>query len=91
MKKKILAGVLSVLLILSFAGCASIERWGKDVNSDLSGGLNRVVNIYSLDGKKIASYEGKFDVDINDSGRVKFDLNGKRYLYSNAIVEVIEK
>lgn len=91
MKKKVLAGILSVLMILSFAGCASLERWGKDVNSDFTGGLNRVVNIYSLDGKKIASYEGKFDVDINDSGRVKFDLNGKRYLYSNAIVEVIEK
>lgn len=91
MKKQIWAGIISVLLIASLAGCASLERWGKDVHSDLSGGLNRTVNIYSYDGKKIASYEGKFDVDINDSGRVKFDLNGKRYLYSNAIVEVIEK
>lgn len=94
MKKKVLLGIVSAILlvlIVSFAGCASMERWGKDVHSDLTGGLNRTVNIYSLDGKKIASYEGKFDVDINDSGRVKFDLNGKRYLYSNAIVEVIEK
>lgn len=91
MKKRILAGLVGVLMVLALVGCASTERWGKDVKSDLTGGLDRIVNIYSHDGKKIASYEGRFDVDINDAGRVKFDLNGKRYIYSNAIVEVIEK
>lgn len=91
MKKRILAGLVGVLMVLALVGCASTERWSKDVKSDLTGGLDRIVNIYSHDGKKIASYEGRFDVDINDAGRVKFDLNGKRYIYSNAIVEVIEK
>ncbi len=90
MKRKIVAGILSLALVLSIAGCASMERWGKDVHSDLSGGLNRTVNIYSYNGNKIAAYEGKIDVDIDDSGRVKFDLNGKRYIYSNALVEIIE-
>lgn len=91
MKKRVTAGIAAFMLVLVLAGCASFQRWGKDVHSDLTGGLNRAVNIYSHDGKKLASYEGKFDVDIDDSGRVKFDLNGKRYIYSNAIVEIIEK
>ena len=91
MKGKIIAGIVCLALAVSAVGCASAERWGKDVRGDLTGGLNRMVNICSHDGKKIASYEGKFDVDINDSGRVKFDLNGKRYICSNAIVEIIEK
>lgn len=90
MRKKVIAGIVCLALAVSVAGCASVERWGKDVRSDMTGGLNRTVNIHSHDGKKIASYQGKFDVDINDSGRVKFDLNGKRYIYSNAIVEIIE-
>ncbi|HHV31092.1 DUF5052 family protein [Caproiciproducens sp. LBM24188] len=91
MNKKITIGIVCFALAAALAGCASLERWGKDVHSDLAGGLNRVVNIYSYDGKKIASYEGRIDVEFNESGRVKFDLNGKRYIYSNAMVEIIEK
>ncbi len=52
-KKKLLAGILSVLRILPFAGYAPLERWGKDGNRDLTGGLNRVFYIYSLNGKRL--------------------------------------
>lgn len=38
----------------------------------------------------IASYEGKLDLQENES-KVLFDLDGKRYVYYNAVVEVIEK
>ena len=57
----------------------------------MAGGLYRVVNVYSLDGKLIATYEGKIDIDNNTNGSIMFDLDGKRYVYYNAIIEVIEK
>lgn len=57
----------------------------------MNGGLERTVNVYTLDGKLIATYEGKIDIDDNSNGSVMFDLNGKRYVYYNAIIEVIEK
>ena len=57
----------------------------------MNGGLERIINIYTFDGKLIAAYEGKIDIDDNSNGSVMFDLNGKRYVYYNAIIEVIEK
>lgn len=87
---KILAGA-ALLAALTFPGCASCERELKSCNSDVAGGLYRTINIYSLDGKLLATYEGKVDIDNNQNGSVMFDLNGKRYVYYNAIVEVIEK
>lgn len=57
----------------------------------MNGGLERTINIYTLDGKLIATYEWKIDIDDNSNGSVVFDLNRKRYVYYNAIIEVIEK
>lgn len=57
----------------------------------MNGGLDRILNVYTLDGKLIATYEGKIDIDDNSNGSIMFDLNGKRYVYYNAIIEVIEK
>ena len=57
----------------------------------MNSGLERTINIYALDGKLIATYEGKIDIDDNSNGSVMFDLDGKRYVYYNAIIEVIEK
>ena len=83
--------VIGLVSLFSFAGCASCDRAIKSCSSDISGGLQRVVNVYSLDGELIATYEGLIDIDNNENGSVMFDLNGKRYVYYNAIVEVIEK
>lgn len=94
MKKRIIRIVVSVLLVISlfvFCGCASCERSLKSCNADISGGLYRTVNVYSLDGKLLATYEGKIDIDNNTNGSVMFDLDGRRYVYYHAIVEVIEK
>lgn len=57
----------------------------------MNGGLERIINVYTLDGKLIATYEGNVDIDDNFNGSIMFDLNGKRYVYYNAIIEVIEK
>lgn len=94
MNKRVLLKVLTLGCVFScfaFAGCASCERGCKSCMSDMNGGLRRVVNVYSLDGDLIATYEGLIDIDNNTNGSVMFDLEGKRYVYYNAIVEVIEK
>lgn len=92
--KKVLFGSAAIVGLFSFftfTGCASCDRGCKSCASDLNGGLNRKVNVYTLDGELIATYEGIIDIDDNKNGSIMFDLNGKRYVYYNAIVEVIEK
>ena len=88
--KRILA-VGALFAVFTFTGCASCEREWKSCNSDMNGGLNRVVNVYTYDGILIATYEGKIDIDNNSNGSIMFDMDGKRYVYYNAIIEVIEK
>lgn len=83
--KLLMVGMISISLF----GCASFDRLGTDVKSDLNGGLNRIINVYTADGKIIASYEGRIDIETNDGGYVKFDYDGKRYVYYNCFVETI--
>ena len=90
MKRKLLL-ILMMIGLCFLCGCASMERSCKSCSSDMSGGLNRIINIYSLDGKLLATYEGLIDIDDNSNGSIMFDIDGKRYVYYNAIVEVIEK
>ena len=94
MKNKWIKRVLAIGMLctaFTFGGCASCERELKSCNSDINGGLRRVVNIYTYDGQLIATYEGLIDIDDNTNGSIMFDMNGKRYVYYNAIIEVIEK
>ena len=89
--KILIVFVLCVMFLLG-AGCASCERGLKSCNSELNGGLHRTLNAYSLDGQLLATYEGKIDIDDNaNNNSIMFELDGKRYVYYNAIVEVIEK
>lgn len=88
---KVLATIALCATVMFCASCSSCQRSFKSCNSNLNGGLYRIVNIYSLDGQLIATYEGKIDIDDNTNGSVMFELDGKRYVYYNAIVEVIEK
>lgn len=72
MRKKILATVLGVTICLgSMTGCAGFKREIVD--------MKRVITVYTADGKKIAEYKWKIDIDTNDGGYVKFDYKGKRY------------
>lgn len=92
MLKKLLLLGLAIITTLTLTSCASFERGVKDMKSELSGGLKRTVNVYGRNGDLIASYEGKIDIEnTDDAGKVKFELDGKRYIYYNCQVEVIEK
>lgn len=94
---KVLAIIIAILVAIMviaaaiFFTRASTQRQIKDIQSEYTGGLNRHINVYSYSGDKLAEYDGKIDIAERDDGVVKFQLKGKRYIYYNAIVEVIEK
>lgn len=85
----LLLSLATVFLLFSMQGCASLERDIKTHVSDWSGGLYRILNVYDYQGNLIASYTGKIDIQSSQS-KVLFDLDGKRYVYYNFPVEVIE-
>lgn len=83
MKKRIIALIILVItvivIILSLSGCASWDRAGKSISSEMSGGLNRTVTVYDNNGTKIKSWTGKIDLQTsNENNKVLFDVNGKR-------------
>lgn len=92
MRRKIITLILmTVLMIAVLCGCASLGRAGKDLKSDLNGGLERTLTVYTADGEVLKTYEGKIDLASTEGGIVKFDLNGQRIMYYNCYIEVIEK
>ena len=84
----LIAALLLGMLWL-FNNTASGQRTLIDQKSNMSGGLERTVNVYTANGDIIATYTGLIDIDTNDGGYVKFDFEGKRYIYYNCFVETI--
>ena len=89
MKKKICILLITAISIISLTGCASLDRFVTDIKSNVGDGLNRTITVYTANGDIIAEYEGKIDIEESEGGYVKFDLNGKRYIYYNCFVETI--
>lgn len=89
----IIAGLISLIVLgsmLWYFNCtADGQRQIVDQRSNLSNGLDRVVTVYTADGNVIAQYEGQIDIEANDGGYIKFDFEGKRYMYYNCFVESI--
>lgn len=93
MKKRIIRlfaiACILVCTIIGATGCSTIDRAVVNIKSDISGGLQRTITVYTADGKELATYEGKIDIETNSGGYVKFDFDGKRYIYYNCFVETI--
>ena len=89
----IIAGFISLIALVGmlwyFNSTADGQRQMIDPRSNLSNGLDRVVTVYTADGNVIAQYEGQIDIEANDGGYIKFDFEGKRYMYYNCFVESI--
>ena len=90
------AALLIVLLcgmVWRYNNTESGKRAFKTQESNLSGGLNREINVYDIDGDLIRSYSGKFDV-THDDNRIMFDdENGKRHTvyYGAGTITIDEK
>ena len=89
MKKKVMALITTACISLSLTGCASWDRAVTDFKSNVGGGLDRTVTVYTANGDVIAEYKGKIDIESSEGGYVKFDFEGKRYMYYNCFVETI--
>lgn len=89
MKKKIGFLIVMMIAVTCLSGCSSCSRAMTDIKSDIGGGLERTITVYTADGNVIASYQGKIDIASNEGGYVKFDFDGKRYIYYNCFVESI--
>lgn len=85
MKKKIAVFALLATMVLSLTSCASWNRMWKSFGSDISGGLNRTVTVYSYDGDVLGQWSGKFDVSESEQ-ETYFDINGKRIIIQGGIV-----
>ena len=73
--------VLFAVIILSIIfNQASTRRWFRDIQSEFANGIDRTINVYDMNGDIIKTYDGKFDVEIENQ-KIKFDdANGKRHI-----------
>ena len=90
----VIVGVISIFALLLgmlwyFDNTASGQRALLDQKSNFNNGIERTVTVYTANGEFIAQYAGKIDIDTNDGGYVKFDFEGKRYIYYNCFIETI--
>lgn len=59
------------------------------LESNLTGGLNRTVRVYDVEGELIVEYTGRFDVD-HDESRILFDdENGDRHVIYYSVATVV--
>ena len=62
------------------SGKRSVKTW----YSESTGGLNRTVVVYDMEGDEVARYTGKFDIEESSENgivKIKFDdQNGKRHI-----------
>lgn len=93
-----LCGVIASVLMLGFmlwyfGSTEKGKRAMKTQESNFNGGIERTVKVYDIKGEIIAEYEGKFDVDYNESRIIFDDENGKRHIiyYNTATVVIDEK
>ena len=90
----VIVGVILIFALLFgmfwyFDNTASGQRALLDQKSDFNNGIERTVTVYTANGEIIAQYTGKIDIETNDGGYVKFDFDGKRYIYYNCFIETI--
>lgn len=88
--KRIVLVIEIVLFIALVGGCAmyntkteSGKRSVKSWQSETSGGIDRTVTVYDINGEEIAKYTGRFDVEeTSQEGvvKIKFDCDGKRHI-----------
>lgn len=90
-KHKIIAFIIEAVLIFGMiGGCAAYhtktesgKRSLKTWQSETTGGIDRTVTVYDINGEEVAKYTGRFDVEESSQEgvvKIKFDCNGKRHI-----------
>lgn len=95
-ERSIASGIFGgVCIVLTLVICGVVMWWCansesgkralKEQQSDLNGGLERTVTLYSYNGDEIKSWSGKFDVSSSET-ETYFDIDGKRVIIHGGIV-----
>lgn len=80
------ASLVIAAVICVFAGWWNLNtesgrRALKDQQSNLSGGIERTVSVYDINGQLIMQYSGKFDIETDRESYILFDdENGDRHM-----------
>lgn len=94
MVASIVVAIVLVVLVL-WGGWAyrtqtqSGQRMIKSWESETSGGIDRTVRVYAIDGQLIEQYEGRFDVVDDEKSIIFDDEDGKRHILYNTTGTVI--
>lgn len=103
-KEKIITSTIIVLVVCVamwgigfwyYNNTESGKRAFKTQESNLSGGIERKVTVYDVEGDAIAEYQGKFDVEYDDDRILFDDENGCRHIIyyptGNVIIDEVSK
>lgn len=85
----VVVAIMFLGMHLYYQNTASGRRQVVDEKINLSNGIERTINVYTADGQIMATYHGKIDIEASQGGYIKFDYEGKRYIYYNCFVETI--
>ena len=88
---KVIGVIIEIVVIASMIiGCGvyntrteSGKRHLKSWESETSGGINRTVTVFDIEGDELAKYTGKFDIEGSSQEgvvKIKFDCEGKRHI-----------
>lgn len=88
---KVIGVIIEIVVIASMIiGCGiynthteSGKRRLKSWESETSGGINRTVTVFDIEGDELAKYTGKFDIEESSQEgvvKIKFDCEGKRHI-----------
>lgn len=88
---KVIGVIIEIVVIASMIiGCGvyntrteSGKRHLKSWESETSGGINRTVTVFDIEGDELAKYTGKFDIEESSQEgvvKIKFDCEGKRHI-----------
>lgn len=91
-------GIVALLLTLVVCGCIagwqlgteSGKRAYKDEQSNLTGGIQRTVTVYDINGQVLREYTGRFDIETDKENYFLFDdEEGKRHIIYNTTGTVL--
>ena len=84
----VLSIVVSIVLCISiwafsiwwFGSTEKGKRALKTQDSNLNGGIERVVTVYDINGNEIQQYQGQFDIEYADERILFDDEDGNRHI-----------
>lgn len=91
LKTKVIVLLMELVLMIAVVGGCAIyntrtetgKRHIKSWESETSGGIDRTITVYDIEGEEVAKYSGRFDIEESSQEgvvKIKFDCDGKRHI-----------